>query len=749
MRKWKPKAIECIFVGYAKGHAADTYRFHNPLTRRIILSRNVQWGQWIRPDPLKSLKEEDIYDEDVNFQVTPGIDEGIIQPVGDPKQPSHPDNAPSPIPDPTKQPPLQNITINPNLDPLLTTGRILEKKVRSDESTIPEPNINTPNQIQIQIQVHDHKSPKNIEVISEDDEETQKITNTNTMNEKKKCVVNNDQEEREWTPFDIITDSDREEEVVFKDQEGRDELDELNQSRNEDESSDSSKTEEIGYRTRSKNRIMQDREVQIRTNKLKNAMKKLDTNFNPLARETIDKVGIEHNRGLISNQVHFLFRTALSSDPCEPKTVQEAFNGTDATKWRKALASEFMNFIKRKSWKKVKREMVRKQNRKLVGTKIVFKIKDEQDGSKRYKCRAVTKGYAQIPGVDYTESFSPVATDVSIRMLMGIALYNMQNGKDWNIHMIDIEAAFLEGEMDMDMYIEWPEGMLELGFITQEEHNGYCIKLEKSMYGNVDAALKYFKVYSKYLREEMKMIQSETDPCIFFIKNEQSETELIAAIYVDDTMLVGTNEKIEWFKRSINRRFNYSDLGKLKKHLGIWYEWGEDQDSKYIRGTMPKLIKEIINKTEQILNKELTRERSTPATPGKTLKKAEESDEEINPEEYRSIVGKLMYLSQKIYAEGANSTRDLAKHFNKPSEEHWKALEHAVGYLKNNMDDVCITYRPPRDMRLMHTADSGFGTETENRKSITGMEGTLEEQLYHGVHRLKRQLLYQAQKLNM
>ena len=122
-----------------------------------------------------------------------------------------------------------------------------------------------------------------------------------------------------------------------------------------------------------------------------------------------------------------------------------------------------MNFIKRKSWKRVKRSLVQSLNRKLVGTKIVFKIKDEQDGSKRYKCRAVTKGYAQIPGVDYTESFSPVATDTGIRLV--IATFLLNEDDDWILEMFDVEAAFLNAKLSRPIYIEWPAGMVGLGFI--------------------------------------------------------------------------------------------------------------------------------------------------------------------------------------------------------------------------------------------------------------------------------------------
>jgi hypothetical protein len=82
----------------------------------------------------------------------------------------------------------------------------------------------------------------------------------------------------------------------------------------------------------------------------------------------------------------------------------------------------------------------------------VYKRKDEQDGLVRYKGRIVSLGYMQIPSVDYTESFSPVGNDTSVRIVIGLSLFN----DDWVLEIIDVEAAFLEGDMEKTMYIEWP-----------------------------------------------------------------------------------------------------------------------------------------------------------------------------------------------------------------------------------------------------------------------------------------------------
>jgi len=102
----------------------------------------------------------------------------------------------------------------------------------------------------------------------------------------------------------------------------------------------------------------------------------------------------------------------LSLDPGEPKTLQEGLSGRDTELWKDVLAAEIMNFLSRDAWLKVPMKQVKDEGWKLVDTKLVFKIKEEQNGNKRYKVQIVMKGFLMIPRVDYTESFSPVSTEV-------------------------------------------------------------------------------------------------------------------------------------------------------------------------------------------------------------------------------------------------------------------------------------------------------------------------------------------------
>jgi hypothetical protein len=155
---------------------------------------------------------------------------------------------------------------------------------------------------------------------------------------------------------------------------------------------------------------------------------------------------------------------------------------------------------------------------------------------------------------------------------------------DWTVEVIDIEAAFLVGTLkepaSLHQMARCMERMVELGFITTHEEAKTTVgELLKSMYGNINAALRFFKEYMKHMiLPLMGMVQNLADPCAFVKIHEGKTVCLIAITHVDDTELCGTKVWIEWFKLNVKQHFNYTDLGKLKRHhLGIWYEWKQDE----------------------------------------------------------------------------------------------------------------------------------------------------------------------------
>ena len=153
----------------------------------------------------------------------------------------------------------------------------------------------------------------------------------------------------------------------------------------------------------------------------------------------------------------------------EPTTYHDAMSKSDCDKCLEAMNVEMQSMYDNQVWELV----VAPLNSKVVGSKWVFKLKFDMHGNLlTYKARLVAKGFTQTQGVDYDETFSPVAMLKSIRILFAIAAYY-----DYEIRQIDVKTAFLNGYLEEDVYMVQPEG-----FVDPKHPNKVC-KLKKSIYG--------------------------------------------------------------------------------------------------------------------------------------------------------------------------------------------------------------------------------------------------------------------------
>ena len=412
----------------------------------------------------------------------------------------------------------------------------------------------------------------------------------------------------------------------------------------------------------------------------------------------------------------------LSSDFNTPTTIKNALHGPEKELWIKSATAEVNNFLKRGSWIIRDKNKIKASGRKLIGVKWVFKKKDEPDGSIRFKSRIVTKGYMQIPGVDYTESFSPVATATSFRV--GLALTLFYEDKDWTCELVDVEAAFLEGKLKKPVYIELPKGMIELGFISQEEFDNACAELTGGMYGCVDAALLYFERFCEWAinPKGLNLTQSKADPCVFYRKTKNGTPLVMVICHVDDCCIMGKRKYVQEIKTRLKQEFGTVEDGKLRKLLGVRYEWKKDQDNEtYITMTMNDKAEEIVKNYEKYTGK-TPKNQASPGAPGQTLSKNE--GEVIMLKEYRSLVGQSMFYSTKIAPECAFANGQLARHMQNPGEEHWKAMDRFVGYIKTKKEHKLIM-KKPTELRTISYCDSSYGDCKDTRRSTMGEVHTI------------------------
>ena len=361
-------------------------------------------------------------------------------------------------------------------------------------------------------------------------------------------------------------------------------------------------------------------------------------------------------------------------------------------------------------------------DRKLIGTKLVFKKKDKVDGTTRFKTRVVTKGYMQIPGVDFTEKFSPVATNAAILLVVALILF-FWDSHGWRAMGFDVEAAFLEGKLEIPMYLTIPKIMVTLGFISQEDYEKSCIELGKGMYGNVDAALKFFVELTILLTsDEVGAEQCKSDPCVFYKKDSTGFPIYIVVATVDDCFMAGKPEDLKDLMDQVESRFKITRDAEVKLHLGVSYDWKRDVSGEMmVTCTMEKKCKNIVKCYEDHVGSEVP-VYNTPGKPHSVLSK--NTGEVVDIEQYRSLVGKIMFFATKVGPTICYAVRDLAAHMSNPGEPHWEALKRLVGYMKGVKLNGMALYKPD-DLRLVAACDADYAKCPDTRKSIGGEVHTL------------------------
>lgn len=198
---------------------------------------------------------------------------------------------------------------------------------------------------------------------------------------------------------------------------------------------------------------------------------------------------------------------------------------------------------------------------------------------------------------------------------------------------------------------------------------------------------------------------------------------LIIAMTVDECAIAGTLKAINWLMDKIEKRFNITRVGTIRKHLGVDYKWLKDENGEpYMELWMERKRESIIESYEDMIGKKV-KLRKTPGSPGSVLKKND--GKEIDIEKYRSIVGKLMFYGTKVYPKILNATRELATHMSNPGKEHWKAAGHLVGYMKGTLGKPAMILKKPKELRCVSYVDASYGNSSEGRRSVSGEIHTL------------------------
>ena len=237
----------------------------------------------------------------------------------------------------------------------------------------------------------------------------------------------------------------------------------------------------------------------------------------------------------------------------DPINLQEALSSLDADFWQEAINDEMDSLESNKTWHLVDLP----PGCKSIGCKWVLKKKLKPDGTiDKYKARLVAKGFRQKENIDFFDTFSPVTRITSIRVLISLAsIHNLL------IHQMDVKTAFLNGELDEEIYMDQPEG-----FVVHGQEHKVC-KLDKSLYGLKQAPKQWHEKFDNLIISNGFKV-NESDKCIYY----KSENDIctIICLYVDDLLIFGSNiHAINSVKSLLTANFDMKDLGEESVILGI------------------------------------------------------------------------------------------------------------------------------------------------------------------------------------
>lgn len=391
----------------------------------------------------------------------------------------------------------------------------------------------------------------------------------------------------------------------------------------------------------------------------------------------------------------------LTDPELVPKTAKEALNGQHSDEWRKALVTECDALIKNGTWEEVDRP----RHRKTIGSRWVLSTKYNADGIlEKYKARLVAKGFSQRPGLDFNETFSPVARATSIRMIMALAVkYNLI------VHQMDVITAFLNGQLDEDIYMEKPESFDDI-FGTS---NDKVLHLKKSLYGLKQSGRQWYRKLDEALQKlGLKPIQS--DPCIYF-KKEKKETTIIG-IYVDDLIIASNASSMDNLKSMLKREFEMKDLGPINYCLGI--EFKQNLKNNTITMSQQKYVTDVLKRFKMEGCKPIT----TPLDANSKLRRPETKYEDRSPEvrnyPYQSLVGSLMYLAVSTRPDISYAVSALSQFNTDFDMTHIVAGKRILRYLKSS-SNLGLTFKKMEDS-LTGFADADWAGDINDRHSHTG-----------------------------
>jgi len=372
-----------------------------------------------------------------------------------------------------------------------------------------------------------------------------------------------------------------------------------------------------------------------------------------------------------------------------PFTYQDAINSKDHLEWEEAITDELQNLYNNNIFTFVKHVP---KGKILITTRWIFtnKIRPNNKIIKR-KARVVARGYRQRRGIEFDLTYSPTLNIDALKLIISIAATLR-----WNIMQLDIKAAYLNADLDKDIYTTIPPGDPNYG-------KGYW-KLNKALYGLKQSGRQWNITITNFLIKN-GFDQLISEKCIFK-KIRNRKLVCLIGLYVDDMIITGEKHEINNIINIIQNKYKISKAEPINYILGIKVE---KENNNYIIsqiGYIEKLLKTF--------NIEHTRKTNTPCV-GDNIKCENKKLFDITT--YKSAIGSLIYLAKCTRPDISFAVGKAARYSEHPTISDWIKVTHILKYL-NTTKHYKICYNGEGE--IIAYTDSDFAGDTNDRKSTSG-----------------------------
>ncbi|EIW72190.1 hypothetical protein TREMEDRAFT_26944, partial [Tremella mesenterica DSM 1558] len=385
----------------------------------------------------------------------------------------------------------------------------------------------------------------------------------------------------------------------------------------------------------------------------------------------------------------------MSGSATVPQTAREALHGHDASRWAEAMEKELSNIESKKTWE----ETVLPVGRRAIDSRWVFAIKHDADGNViKYKARLVAKGFSQQPGIDFEETYAPVSRMVSLRLLLTIAA-----AYDLELHQADVEGAYLNGKLQEEIYMRYPEAMVR-------KPGCDVLRLKGSLYGLKQSARVWWIELGNALSKN-GFVRLESDWGMYYKPSDGQQGPIIVLAYVDDLVIAARNKTtITKLMSYLKSKWTMTEVGEMSQILGL--KVVRDRTRKIIHLSQPAYIESVAKRFTAAPRSYTT---PLPTRPETVLVNSNVLDTSTG---YLQVIGCLMWMAGATRPDICYAVRYLARSSAQPTQAHYDLALRVISYATHSKDLGLVLGGAIHG--LEGWVDADYAGCTETRRSTTG-----------------------------